>query len=96
MIYALLALFVALQIADIVSTVRALNRGARELNPVMRWFMARLGRVGGLVAPKVIGAAIIIPAMLLVYAYAPTVASIALGLICAFYVWVVHHNWQQA
>lgn len=91
----LIILFGLLQIADIASTTRALDRGARELNPVVRWFMARLGRAGGLVATKTIGAAVIIPAMLLAYAYAATVAIIAIILICAAYAYVVLHNWRQ-
>ena len=44
---ALLILFGLLQTADIATTIRALDRGAREINPVVHWFMARLGMVWG-------------------------------------------------
>lgn len=93
---ALIILFVALQIADIATTIRALDRGARELNPVVRWFMARLGTVPGLVVIKGAGCAAIIAGVLFAHGYAPLVALIALGLICAGYGYVALHNWRQA
>lgn len=47
--FLLIALF-ALQIADAVTTKRVLERGGRELNPVVRWLIEKLGVTGGLAA----------------------------------------------
>ena len=92
---ALIILFGLLQIADIATTIRALDRGARELNPVVRWFMARMGTLPGLVALKGAGGAAVVAGVLFAHAYAPTVAIIAMSLICAAYAYVVIHNWRQ-
>lgn len=51
-------LLVALNVADVVLTIRILDAGGRELNPAMKWLMARLGVVPALVTAKVIGLAI--------------------------------------
>lgn len=95
MLAALLAMFVSLQIADIATTLRVLAHGGRELNPVARWFMAWLGRAGGLVAIKSITGASVIAGVLVARAYVPTAAAAALALICGLYSWVVLHNWRQ-
>lgn len=53
LLYALFGLFVALSVADAITTYRALRRpGTREANPVMRWLFDRLGIVPALVATK--------------------------------------------
>ena len=44
----------ALNAADMALTLAILKRGGRELNPVMRFFIDRLGRVAGLVVPKLV------------------------------------------
>ena len=49
-----LILFAALQAVDVTLTALVLRKGGRELNPIMRWFMARLGMIPGLAVPKVI------------------------------------------
>lgn len=54
-----LILFAALQAVDVTLTVLVLRKGGRELNPIMRWFMDRLGMIPGLAAPKVIAIGII-------------------------------------
>ncbi|MBR9837016.1 MAG: hypothetical protein GYB50_03875 [Rhodobacteraceae bacterium] len=38
-----LALYAAAAVADVITTVRGLERGGVEANPVIRWFMERLG-----------------------------------------------------
>lgn len=43
-----LAIFAALQVADVTLTTLILRRGGRELNPAMRWLMDKLGTVPGL------------------------------------------------
>lgn len=95
MIIAFLAVFAALQVADIALTLHILAHGGRELNPVARWFMARLGRLGGLVAIKAVTALFVIGGALVAHAYAPTAAMAALALVCALYAYVVLHNLQQ-
>lgn len=57
LLYGLFALFVALSIADGITTYRALKRqGTREANPVLRFLFDKFGTVQTLVATK--GAAI--------------------------------------
>ena len=52
-----LTVAVLLQLADFASTWRAIRwRGGREINPVVRWLMSRLGFAAGLTLAKVIGA----------------------------------------
>jgi hypothetical protein len=53
--YILLGIFAALQIADLYSTVTALNTGkAYEANPVMAWFFKRIGTLPALLIIKAI------------------------------------------
>ena len=47
-----LALLLALQIADILTTLRAIELGGREINPVMAWLMRRAGVPGALAVGK--------------------------------------------
>lgn len=54
MIYGLLALLIALQIADMVTTIAILNRpGGRERMPQMRKLMDRFGVLPGMLILKV-------------------------------------------
>ncbi|MCK9513573.1 MAG: DUF5658 family protein [Pigmentiphaga sp.] len=46
------------QIADVLTTLRALRRGGIEANPVIRWMMGRLGRYGWVVVKLAITAGI--------------------------------------
>lgn len=46
------AVFVLLQLLDVWSTHRALAAGGQEVNPIARWFMARLGTGPGLLVLK--------------------------------------------
>lgn len=41
--FALIAFFLA-QILDVVTTLRALNKGAREANPIIKFFMDKFGK----------------------------------------------------
>lgn len=36
--------FLISQIADVLTTIHALNRGATEANPIVRFFMERMGK----------------------------------------------------
>lgn len=40
----LLVFYMAISIADILTTERVIRNGGREANPVMRWLMEHLGR----------------------------------------------------
>jgi hypothetical protein len=51
--YILFGIFAALQIADLYSTVTALNTGkAYEANPIMAWFFKRFGVLPSLIVLK--------------------------------------------
>ncbi len=39
---------IALQLADLATTLVVLQRGGKELNPVVRWFIVKLGPLFGL------------------------------------------------
>lgn len=81
LIYAILAL----QIADVISTLYAFRNGAYEANPVMKRFLLELGTVPGLLLPKVIYA---IP----VWAYRDLFQDWGLWLVIAGYSLVVLNN----
>lgn len=49
-----ITLFAALQAADVALTALVLRKGGRELNPIMAWFMRKLGLIPGLALPKVL------------------------------------------
>ena len=52
MLILLLVLFAALQVSDAVLTLLILRDGGRELNPIMRWLMNKIGIVPALVWVK--------------------------------------------
>ena len=89
MLTTLVALFVALQVADVVLTVAILRRGGRELNPVARRFMAALGIVGGALALKAVVAAVVALCLL---ELSRTWQLGLLGLFNVVYVGIVFHN----
>lgn len=82
-------LLVALNLADVVSTMKVLKAGGKELNPVMRFFMTKLGNLPGLLAPK----AVILTAAY--WAFVPSNMWAVLGALCLLYVFVVAHNVKQ-
>lgn len=51
MTYLLIALGL-LQLADIVTTLKLLGKGGRELNPFLRWLFEQIGTVPALIAVK--------------------------------------------
>lgn len=53
MLIALILLFAALQVSDAVLTLLILRDGGRELNPIMRWLMDKVGIVPALVWVKI-------------------------------------------
>lgn len=87
MIY-LLAAFIALQIADAITTYLVINKGGYEKNPVVAWGMKQIGLVPALVAYKGIGVA----AGLVLYHYADQGGSYLLAALTALYGWVIYGN----
>jgi len=81
---AFLALFALLNVADVWTTLKALEMGKREANPLLNWLFQRLDPIGVMVSMKVAAT------WLLWYAdiYFVTAAC------CALYVWVVINNWK--
>jgi hypothetical protein len=54
-VYILLGVFILLQIADVWTTMVALKTGkAHEANPIMKWFMDKLGVVPSLLIIKAV------------------------------------------
>lgn len=80
-------LFAVLQLADYELTSGILARGGSDLNPLVRWLIARLGNAG-LVLAKLIAVAIGY-----VLAYHGETALLAAG--CVLYVGICGWNWKQ-
>lgn len=86
-IYFLLCL-IALQVVDWWTTRRVLALGGRELNPIVRWLMDRLGETAGLVAAKAFVVALAIAGALLMGRH----AIWPLAALCGLYAVVVSWN----
>jgi hypothetical protein len=90
-VYALAALYAALSIWDVISTVRFLGLGLREANPVIRWTIENLGPLWPL--PKLAMASLVI---WIVLAWFPTGWALALLIpSCGLMAWVVWWNETQ-
>jgi hypothetical protein len=76
-----------LQVADAATTYKIINRGGRELNPVMNWLFKRFGML------NVLAVKVILVSMAGVYLY----ITFPVGLIplCILYVGVVGWNSYQ-
>ncbi|MFH2074789.1 MAG: DUF5658 family protein [Pseudomonadota bacterium] len=91
----LFGVFVLLNIADVWTTVKVLRGAGRELNPVARWFIERLGIEGGLVILKlVLVLAVIWGLNAVLWCFGLVYVLLALGVLCAVYVVVVAHNFR--
>ena len=82
-------LIVALQVADVLSTLYAFRNGAVEANPVMRKLMDTLGTVPGLLLPKVVYGG-------LVWFYRDALTIEAVAVVAVLYVAVVVNNVRVA
>lgn len=80
-----LLIFAALQVADSVLTVLVINGGGRELNPVMRWLMERLGMIPALAVFK---------ALAIAYLAWVNIPALTIGA-CVVYVAVVAWNLKE-
>ena len=76
-----------LQVADAATTYRILNKGGRELNPVMDWLFKRFGML------NVLAVKVILVSMAGVYLY--IVFPVGLIPLCILYVGVVAWNSYQ-
>lgn len=86
----LFLIFVALNVADVISTLLILKTGGRELNIFMRFCMDRLGRLPGLAAPKI---AAIAAALIAIYLVGRgPVLYVLLAFSCAGYGFIVVRN----
>lgn len=80
--------FSVLQFADYEMTSGILKRGGHELNPLVRWLIARLGNAG-LVLAKLIAVAV-------GYVLASHGETALLAAGCALSTGIVGWNWRQA
>ena len=90
MIYAMIAILIALQIADGVTTYMVLTRGGSELNPVVDWLIKKLGLETGLFVAK--GVAI---ALIAGVGFALGLPDWWLALMCVAYLMIVFNNLFQ-
>lgn len=81
---AFLVIFILLQIADVWTTLRALELGAREMNPLLNWMFKHVDPLAAMVLVKVVG----LWALWYVNSYLLTMAC------CVVYLWVVLNNWK--
>lgn len=82
----LILLLIALNVADVLLTLRNIKQGGRELNPLLAWLMTRIGIKPALIVSKTI----LLAAAVLVLR-SPAIITI----LCLAYAAVVWHNWRQ-
>lgn len=78
-------LLIALQVADIITTIIALRGPAHEANPLLARLMDKIGVVPTLILVK--GAAISF-----FWYYQALLPNPLMWALCAFYVWIVFNN----
>lgn len=84
----LLWLLIVLQVLDALLTIKILERGGKELNPVMNWIFSRIGVQEGLLIVKTLVCSVFIIWMELIPIWAFLFLIGATSL-------VVHHNIKQ-
>ena len=80
----LLVVFIILQGFDMYTTIVALHKGAREVNPVLAWLFEHFDPLPTMIMVKAFGVA----ALVWVDSFYLNIAA------CALYVWVVINNWN--
>ena len=90
----LVGFFCLLQVADAVTTYTVLDQGGRELNPVMRYVMDKMGMVPGLIVAKLALIIVVLVAFNL-NVFSTVFGFICLCVVCSLFVAVVLHNWKQ-
>ena len=89
----LIAAFKVLQVLDVYTTNKVINQGGVESNPIMAWIMSKLGK-SWLVAKFGLSAAVAYFMYYYAYPDYPTMVTVAMTGLVAFYMWVVNHNWK--
>jgi hypothetical protein len=90
----LLCLLVILQVLDVVSTAKALkNPKLAEGNPVVSFFIKKLGVTGGLVAIKLLAAGAVTWA-LITYPFGSSADLVVLVVLNVVYVYIVVNNFR--
>jgi hypothetical protein len=89
MIY-LLAVFIALQIVDGVTTYLVLTNGGYEKNPIVAWGMAKVGMVPALVLFKGLSVALGV----ILYNFADQGGVYGLAVLTAIGLWVAQNNYR--
>lgn len=90
--WAMMSMFVLLQVFDVYSTVTALDLGGIEVNKIMSWVMTKIGTVPALLLTKVAVVAILWTISVR-DAESSTMAVILAGLNC-LYSWVAVNNYR--
>lgn len=91
-ILALFMILVALNAIDAAQTIKALQNGYSEINPVGRWLFKTFGLVGGTIAFKCIILAAVGAAILI----APTAYALAILLpLTGWGIFAVIHNYRE-
>ena len=80
--------FLAMQVADVLTTIRALDGGCVEANKIVRWAMDKIGVIPALAAVKVLAVGVMGVAVIL----SPILTGYALIALCALYAWVIINN----
>lgn len=90
LLYIVIAIFIILQVLDVISTNQALSRGNREANPIVKKLMDIFGPVWWL--PKLVGVfALLYIGVPMLPVMGATVMIVALNI---FYGYFVYNNFQ--
>ena len=90
--YILLAVFIALQIGDAWTTMKALNKKKGvEANPILAWLFDKVGLVTGLVFVKFVA---IVAMIYLVYSSPADLVTFILSILNLLYGYVVYLNYR--
>ena len=88
------AVFIILQILDVLTTIKALNKpGIVEGNPILNPLMEKIGVLPTLIIVKVFTIAATIAGL---YYYPLPIVQIVTAATCLVYIWVIWNNIQKA
>lgn len=88
----LVLLLIALNVADMYTTYKIISKGGTELNESVRLFIGKFGLLKGLIASKII----LLPLIIIELYFEPRGFDYGvMVLVCAWYVWVVWHNYSE-
>jgi hypothetical protein len=84
----LLWLFIVLQYADALTTLKILERGGKELNPALRWLFDYVGVMNGIFIAKTV-------VVLVFWVFIEHIPVWAFVIMCGLCAAVVYHNIEQ-